>query len=278
MNKMRWGAAALFILGAIGILTGFPAALSGQRSPVKMSFVGSALWTRAQDIKIKDGLAYCAFQNGLGIVDISDIKKPALLSKLYVGGGYAVAVRDGLAYLAAGGKGLAVIDVADPKSPTLKGILATGGEARDIVLSGPIAFVANGPAGLLAADVRNPEVLKIAATLSSPGEATGLALQGDLLYLADGSAGLQIVDVKDPAEPKALGALDTDGTAESVAVSGRYAFIADGASGLKVIDVSKLYCTSSFLCVITGLFFVNEFFIAVNKLMKLIYPCCRIRK
>jgi cobyrinic acid a,c-diamide synthase len=57
-------------------------------TPQKMDFVGSALWTKAQGIEIRGTLAYVAFIDGLGILDITDTRKPVRLSQLYLGGGY----------------------------------------------------------------------------------------------------------------------------------------------------------------------------------------------
>ncbi len=202
-----------------------------------LTVAGSTLWTKAHDIEIRGTLAYCAFQNGLRILDITDAQIPALLSQVYLGGGFAVDVKDQLAFVAAADKGLAVIDVSNPKAPVLKSILDTPGEARDVVVNGPYAYVADGPAGLLVVDIRNPAAPKVAGSWDSPGESLGLMLRGTTVFLADGSAGLQIVNVGNPDRPSLLGTLDTDGTAEGVALSGNYAYIADGAGGIKVMDV-----------------------------------------
>jgi hypothetical protein len=203
----------------------------------KLTYVGSALWTKAHDIKFQDTLAYCAFGNGLVILDLTDIKNPARLSQLYLGGGFGIDVQDRLAFVAAGAQGLRVIDVTDPKSPVLKGALQTGGEAREVIVSGDRAFVAAGPAGVLAVDVSDPAAPKLIGTLKSSGEASSLALKGDLLYVADGTAGLEVISVKNPARLESAGALALEGTAEGITLSGDTAYVADGASGLRVIDV-----------------------------------------
>jgi hypothetical protein len=162
----------------------------------KLTYVGSALWTKAHDIKFQDKLAYCAFGNGLIILDLTDVKNPARLSQLYLGGGFGIDVKDRLAFVAAGAQGLNVIDVTDPKSPVVKGTLQTGGEAREVIAVGNLAFVAAGPAGVLAVDVSDPAAPRLIETLKSSGEASSLALKGDLLYVADGTAGLEIITPK----------------------------------------------------------------------------------
>jgi hypothetical protein len=205
----------------------------------RLTFLGSSLWTKAHDVEIRGELAYCAFLDGLMILDLSDPRNPETLSELYLGGGFAVALAGNHALVAAADKGLAVIDVTDPKAPILKGVLDTAGEARDVAAYGSIALVADGPGGLLAVDIANPAAPKVAGSWDSPGEATGIVLRDRSLFLAAGSAGLQIVDIADPARLAPVGALDTDGTAESVALSGNYAYIADGSGGIKVVDVTS---------------------------------------
>jgi hypothetical protein len=204
-----------------------------------LAFAGSALWTKAHDITIQGNLGYCAFLNGLVILDLTDLKKPAFLSQLYLGGGYAITVREKTAFVASGKKGLNIIDISDPKSPILKAKVDTDGEARDVAVSRSYAFVADGHGGLIIVDVRNPAAPRTVGKWDSPGESMGIVVRDETAYLADGSAGLQIVNVKDPAKPAPLGSCDTDGTAEDITVSGDSACIADGSSGLKVMDISK---------------------------------------
>jgi hypothetical protein len=219
-------------------LAGGPVGAASEDAP-QMAFLGSSLWTKAHDVEIRDGLAYCAFLNGLQILDLSNPKDPEILSALHLGGGYAVALAGNIALVAAADKGLAVIDVSDPKAPVLKRLLDTPGEARDVAVHGSLALVADGTAGLLAVDLADPAAPRVAASWDSPGEASGIALRGQTVFLADGSAGLQIVAVAAPAKLSPAGAIDTDGTAESVALSGNIAYIADGSGGIKVVDVSS---------------------------------------
>lgn len=211
--------------------------LSAATDVPKLTYVGSALWTKAHDIKFRDRLAYCAFGNGLIILDLTDIKNPARLSQLYLGGGFGIDVTERLAFVAAGTQGLSVVDVTNAKAPVLKGSLQTGGEAREVIVSGSRAFVAAGPAGVLAVDISDPAVPKLAGAVKSGGEASSLALRGDLLYVADGPTGMEIIDVKNPAHLEKAGALVFEGNAEGIALCGDVAYVADGASGLRVVDV-----------------------------------------
>ncbi|MBP1661457.1 MAG: repeat-containing protein [Candidatus Aminicenantes bacterium] len=229
-------AAAVLFLSIAWPASGGPGGRPGDGGLV---FLGSSLWTKAHDVEVRGGLAYCAFLDGLQILDLSDPRDPEALSTLHLGGGFAVALAGDIALVAAADKGLALIDVRDPKAPVLKSMLDTPGEAREVEVKGPTAFVADGAGGLLAVDIADPAAPKIAGSWDSPGEATGLMIRGETAFLADGSAGLQIVDIARPSRPLPVGSLDTDGTAETVALSGNTAYVADGSGGIKVVDVAS---------------------------------------
>jgi len=236
MLKNKPQIATIFLAG---ILTGFQGTSASNQKIPSLALAGSGLWTKAHDIVIEGNLGYCAFLNGLVILDLADLKKPAFLSQLYLGGGYAIAVRNKTAYVAAGKEGLKIIDVSDPNSPLFKGGVDTNGETRDVALSRSFAFIADGAEGLVVIDISNPADPKTVGTWDSPGESMGIVIRDEVAYLADGSAGLQVINVRDPAKPASVGACDTDGTAEDITLSGNHAYIADGSSGFKAMDISK---------------------------------------
>lgn len=226
-------APALALLGLLGLGPGFPA------EEGRLEYVGSALWSKAYDVEVRDNLVYCAFLNGLMILDITDPKKPVALSRLYLAGGFGLALRENLVFVAAGDKGLKIVDVTDPKAPVLKASCQTGGEAKDVAVSGLYAYVAEGSAGLEVFEVSAPSAPRLISSWDSPGQAGGILVRGDYAYLADGQAGMQILSIRDPASLKLVGSLDTEGNAEDIALSGNTAYVADGSSGLQVIDVSN---------------------------------------
>ncbi len=232
--------AAIILVWILIVMQGVSAAIQeSNQETARLALAGSSLWTKAHDIVIEENLGYCAFLNGLVILDLTDLKKPTFISQLYLGGGYSIAVREKTAYVAAGKEGLKIIDVSDPKSPLLKGSAETGGEARDIALSGRNAFVADGAGGLVVIDIGNPAAPKTVGKWESPGECMAIVIRDELACIAAGSAGLQVVNVREPAKPALVGACDTDGAAEDIALSGNHAYIADGPSGLKVMDISE---------------------------------------
>ncbi len=181
-------------------------------------------------------MAYVAA--GLRIVDLRSPGSPALLGGIETPGeAAAVAVEDGHAYVADGGRGLLVIDVTDPLAPVLAGSYDTPGSARGLAISGGYAFVADDFRGLEILDVRSPSVPRLAGNYDTPGRAVDVAVGGGFAYVADLNRGLQILDVRDPASPTLVREVSTPGAAAGVALSADRLFVADGFSGLLEIDV-----------------------------------------
>ena len=93
-----------------------------------VEYVNSLLWTGINDIDVQGGYAYCAFQNGLGIIDISTPENPSIISQYYNDGGNseAIAIEGNHAFLADQRKGLMIFDISDPYDPSLVSQINTG--------------------------------------------------------------------------------------------------------------------------------------------------------
>src|SRR5512147_927590 len=130
MSNLRSRGTILPVVMALSIA----ALAAGVPEQGRLAFLGSSLWTKAHDVEVRGDRAYCAFLDGLMILDLSNPRDPETLSQLHIGGGYALALAGDLALVAAADKGLAVVDVSDAKAPVLKSLLDTPGEARDIAV------------------------------------------------------------------------------------------------------------------------------------------------
>jgi hypothetical protein len=170
----------------------------------------------------------------------------------------AVAIQDGLAYVALGGGseggegGLAIIDVRDPSSPRQLSRLDTGGWTRQVAVSGSYAYVVGATIGLGVIDVSDPADPQL---VSSYGfDYASVAVKGQYAYVvgtrrnsADtGTIGiLEVLDLSNPTQPSPVGVHYTSGNAYGVHVADGMAYVAFGSSsplvlsgGLSLIDVS----------------------------------------
>ena len=150
-----------------------------------LEYVNSLFWSKMVDVAIDGNYAYCAYRNGLIVMDVTQKNKPVVVSQLYLGGGSDIDLKPGLAFIAAKKKGLLVVDISNPKEPVLKASLDTPGEAVEVALKGNYAYIADWTSGLQIVDIHNPLAPEIPGTFDTPGSASGRGWAGS----ASGSAG-----------------------------------------------------------------------------------------
>jgi hypothetical protein len=143
-------------------------------------------------------------------VPIGQLSLPFFINHLsaYQGGdGHAYAVVVASVYVAGATDGvLLVVDVTDPTSPLLKSTVTTGGDARNVKVTGGLAYVCDGYNGLEVFDLSDPVNPKLKGSLGGLGYCTNILLDvganGTIAYLAEASGNsVEFVDVSDPTNP-----------------------------------------------------------------------------
>jgi hypothetical protein len=210
-----------------------------------IEYVSSTLWTGIGDIHVIDDYAYCAFYNGLGILDISNPSEPELISKCFLeGSGLDIQIVGDYAYIADYGACLQIVNISDPLSPFLEGSYEER-SAEMISISGDNAFIVysmaspwGGDYGLLIIDISDPTYPHETGYIQVHGGAYNLCAVGDYAYVSDNNPGFRIFDVSDPTDPDTIGTFQTPYFPWKIVVDGDYAYVADGHSGLTILDIS----------------------------------------
>ncbi|MFC1572564.1 T9SS type A sorting domain-containing protein [Candidatus Eisenbacteria bacterium] len=228
-------------------------AFSSGATAQTIEYVSSTLWSGAFDVEVVGDYAYCAFANGLGILDVSDPTNPVFVSQVDLhfhgesySGGPVIDVEGDFAYIANGDPGdeacIHILDISNPFNPELAGSYGIPGKVSDIVVSDHYAYVCwsglpsyeNNRLQIIdVADPSNPTFVGSYDNLDRPN---GVFISGDYAYVSDWWRGLQILDISDPSDPTHVGSYAQG--CGSVVVSGSYAYVA-GAPGFLVIDVSE---------------------------------------
>ncbi len=136
---------------------------------------------------------------GLAIIDLSEPKRPIILSELALpgnGNASGVAVDDGLhiAVVADNAGGLDFVDVSDPLHPAI--IARSNTPASHVQIGDGITYASVGTA-LESFDTSTGDLLQV---LSLGGQAiNGLALEGQTLYTMDAAKTLRAIDISGPA-------------------------------------------------------------------------------
>ena len=157
---------------------------------------------------------------GLGIVDVSNPRRPKLLavwqSAEKLKGGAVVAAEGGFAYLGAMSEGVMIFDIRDPARPQ-----------RLITFQPDVDFPRRNPGR-----VQHPN-------------SRGLAVRGNMLFVANDAGGLRVLDVKNRDRPVEVGRYINSAMARkqqaynNIVLRGRLAYIAVDYAGLEIVDVSN---------------------------------------
>ncbi|HZW11015.1 MAG TPA: GC-type dockerin domain-anchored protein [Phycisphaerales bacterium] len=178
---------------------------------------------------------------GLMAVDISDPRRPQLMSHVQPPGGTeSIAIRWPRAYVAGSGL-LTVTDISDPTSPRIGNTLQAGSASSAIVLRGDVAYVAAFDAGLFIVSIAEPDSPVLLSSIDT-GRAQELWIDGHFAYVADYLNGIDVVDVRDPLSPQLAGSYESQpGLSHYVAAADGIAYLSNGDPGLAIVDARE--CT-----------------------------------
>ena len=203
-------------------------------------YKGSTLWTRINTAAIDGNYAYCGFENGLMILDISDKTSPELVSQLFLGaqGTYGVAISDHYAYLGVHHRGLIVVDIIDPANPQIIRELSSLQQASKICLMNSYAYVIDQTLGLVILNITNPRNPVIDNTLDNDIE--DLFVEGQYAFMAYGRNSFDIYSIANPADPQYISTFTSpSNTLHITDVTGNsnYIYLCSN-EGFSIIDIT----------------------------------------
>jgi hypothetical protein len=203
---------------------------------LESSCVNSLLWGGPWDACLDSPYVYCAYSNGLGVLDLRGSADRMIVSTLFCpGSGQAICKSGDLVYLADGPAGLIIIDVSDPLNPLTVGSYTRLNFAQHVVVQDDLALVTcggsrMGPGNVVfildIADPSAPILLSkyCPSESASTGQVRDVDVSENLALVAVGSEGLQVVDISRPAHPILVGSY-RDCEAWDIAVLDSLAFV-----------------------------------------------------
>ncbi len=157
--------------------------VSNPAAPQELGFLN--LGVHCKGLDIVDTLVYVAFQEGLGIVDLSDPYSPTLISQLSTGAGaHDVKVRDSIAYLIDQSNGLIIIDYGNPRSPHTISSTPLPDMPSEMALAGDTVYIADN-SSLVVIDVSNLLNPVIRDVIPVDGYAYGVSQDEGRIFLCD---------------------------------------------------------------------------------------------
>jgi hypothetical protein len=214
---------------------------SAEGDEVIFSYENSALWNGMKDVKVKGNYAYCAFNYGLLILDISNVSNPQPVSQVFMpdGDAWRIALDSNYAYVADGYGGLQIADISEPSQASLIGALETSGYCYDVAVLGDYAILADGSGGFRVINISDRTNPQQVASLPLSAETMAIAIQADFAYIGCGHDGLKVVDISDITNPVPRGTLGDIGNLLDLEVRGNYAFLAAEVRGIFSADISN---------------------------------------
>ncbi len=162
--------------------------------------VGSCMWQGMSDVFVCGDSVWCSFQDGLWLIDISNVSNPEFLSRIYT-------------------------PLYTLKQGQIMGV-------NDILIEGDYAYIGDHE-GVRIININNMELV----STYSLKRAHTLYLRDTDLFVVDGT-GFWVLDVQNPAEPDSIGFYEKSG-AVGLDISGNYAFLSSTAgAGFTVLDIT----------------------------------------
>ncbi|MGV8118332.1 MAG: LVIVD repeat-containing protein [Candidatus Xenobiia bacterium LiM19] len=242
------------IVCALLILTVMMFSIAGsaaQAGEITLSYVNSYLWNNIRDMEICGHLLYCAYVNGLKILDVSTPSKPRTISTTPIKGGAAdIYLQGTYAWLATEHNGIAVIDTSSARNPRIAATIDE--KASSIDGKQGFLFCTCGKSGLKAYTAGNPGSPELVGIYNPEGFSIDkVRLKGNQAFvtLAEGEKPhtLALIDISDPHDIREISrcAIVSDSSQQSIdfgivdlAVKDDTVFLVDRTKGILVVDVS----------------------------------------
>jgi hypothetical protein len=196
----------------------------------------------AWGVTVKDSYAYIAYGSvELWVVDVSNLDSINVVGSLSYptpASGYAIKVRDSLAYIAAMSQFI-IANVADPRYPDLLFQGHFAANVRGVALVDTFAVIACEQLGVFIYNVATPQNSNIIGWYDTPGNARDVFLKDSLAFIADGTDGLVIVNIKNKSNPQQVCSIDLPGYARKIYIVDNLLYVALGDSGLGIVDITN---------------------------------------
>ena len=162
---------------------------------------------------------------------------PLEVSQVSLGAAYDVFVRGGTAYVSnnEGIAVLDLSDIRNPRRTGQISESSSGGTVAGFHVSGDTLFAYGDRFSMYTVEGdSNPRII---SSFTGRGFVTGAGTQGQIAYLAFLHGGLEAVDLKDAAKPTSMGYAPFTGQVNDMVVHESVAYVANSATGLVVFDV-----------------------------------------
>ena len=220
-----------------------------------LEYVGSTLWTSMNDVFASDTLAYCIYQSGLQVIDISNPNLPMPVGKLELPyGNYSIDISDTLAYLGCQHE-LKIISIANSAAPYLISTTWFSWDhyPMDIKVAGNYLYIVPSDRGSIIIydihDPLNPQFLHMLSIGGFMDGASCFSIADQYLYIGryiyhgnppygNYVPDMGIYDISDPSNPLLMGIFSTNSRIGALYVRNSIAYLAAQDMCFSIINVA----------------------------------------
>jgi hypothetical protein len=169
-----------------------------------LEYLNSEFWSYVDDVDIRGNYTFCAFYNGLVILDISDPDSIEYVSKIYLQGGARYLFVEGdYVYVSDGLRDLQIIDISDIQNPFVAQTISDSIQANGLYIQNDYCYLADNSRKIAIYNVADPVnpifVADLEVGFSSPEH---VVARGNYAAVSTDDGGtLHIVNITDPANP-----------------------------------------------------------------------------
>jgi len=187
------------------------------------------------NVAVYHDYAYMGLLNeGIAIIDISDIRHPVQVLYYPAPGLQAMALQGHFLYLGQKSKGLTILDLTNPGNPVFSGQYRDlSFPANDIAVQGNLVYVAEWWEGLTIIDVSDPTKPVLVSNHAAPGQQlfSQIAVHENYVYTTAGwGHGLAVFDASNPLSPREIDSYFPDLRVLDVAVFGDTVYLSQSGS------------------------------------------------
>lgn len=230
-------------MACLSIISFPPSAISQE-----IQYINSLYWTAIHDVEVRGDYAYCSFDPGLVILDVSNVEEPTFVSRLYIpGDNFNIEAAGGFAFIFGDHDYLRIIDVSDPGNPHIAGEIEIDAEVGNIWVDGDYIYAAAGVMGMLIIDFSDPNAPRVVSRFDTSGDTEAVVVVDTLAFISERyiypeSRPFQIVNISDRSNPSLISYIAEDlGWNSDLVISGDYAYLANTYRGLIIVDISNLF-------------------------------------
>ena len=196
----------------------------------QFEYVNSALWGNIRCVDIDGDYAYCAFNAGLVVLDISNPGSITEISKLYLpGSSNWIDVENDLAFISNYDHGLDVVDISDPPHPELISQYSSPKKASGVQVDGDYAYLKTSDSVSTTfefIDISDPRHPTGAGSYTLNDDIySNMYAVDTLAYVASYQNGLIILNIANPVLPDTLSISQPGYSCYRVKVKGDYAYL-----------------------------------------------------